>query len=435
MEGVWEMQGYGWIFDIDASQVATYDTTKISCLPSATYPKTMVSDGFSVSEDLLTLRIGLSTYTLNRLDKLPDLCTVTLSRKQKKDPIFNFEVLWNTFQEQYAYFDLREAQWDALYEKYRPQVTAKTDQVDLYKICYTMLNELGDGHVDIEAPDKIMDKAFPSNSDDDTIDFKGLAQDIATQYVKDLKAHNYTKSVWGKINDNVGFLQVNEMVAQAHYGITPDMDKKDAQKLYVQRSSQSENHMQDEVDGMSTTMKQVLKDIDGTKYLIIDVRFNGGGFDAVSYEILKHLITQDKVVFKKHARLGETTTAPYTYTLTPAEAHYDGQVYFLQSAFSGSATETMLLASLQLPNTHRLGTPSEGILSDALAKVLPNEWDFTLSNEAYLTPDGINYEDKGIPVTVPFEYHRDEASFYTQLKNELSTGDKAIEWVLAKAKQ
>lgn len=431
IEGVWQMRGYGWIFTIDDTQVNTYDTTSISCLPSNEYPREMMSEDYSIDGSVLTLHIGISTYTLDRLEQLPDICS-SLSRKQKKDPVLNFEVLWNTFNEQYAYFELRDADWEALYKKYRTQVTSKTKDLELYTLFTEMLDELNDGHVDIEASDKIMDAAQSDEEED--ADFKGLATAITAHYVKDIKHHNFTRSQWGTINDRVGFLQVNAMSAQADYGITTETTREEAQKIYIKGVTKSSNPMQDEVEGMNKTMHRVLKDIEGTDHLIIDVRFNGGGYDAVSFEILRFLINEKHVVFKKYARLGDKTTEPYLYELTPATSHFKGKVYFLQSAFSGSATETMLLASLQLPNTVRVGDRSEGILSDALQKVLPNGWEFTLSNEAYVTPDGVNYENIGIPSDHLMEYSRDEHLLFKELTEDLKTGDKAIEWVLSQVK-
>ncbi len=430
LQGVWEMRGYGWIFSIDSDEVTTYDMTHISCTPSASYASTMILGNYKVEDMVLTVKLGLSTYVMDKLNTLPDICANKLSRKQKKDPVHNFEILWHTFNEQYAYFDLRGTDWDASYKKYRSQVTEKTSEIELYRILYTMLEEIGDGHVDIEAPDKIMEKVLGEEEEDD-VSFKNLWMEIAHQYVDDLQTHNYTKSVWGKINDKIGYLQVNDMVAQAHYGITPDMPKNEAQKLYIRSVENTDNHMRDETEGMRKTMQNVLKDLEGVDNIIVDVRFNGGGFDTVSYEIIRAFTEVPFIGFKKYARLGEGITAPYFYEVTPAEKVFTGKVYILQSPFSGSATETMLLASMQMPNVTRIGSASEGILSDALEKVLPNGWTFTLSNEAYVTPEGVNYEDIGIPVDQELNYPKDASLFKRTLGASLKKdGDSAIELVL-----
>ena len=437
IEGVWQMRGYGWIFDIDQENVTTYDISSISCLPNASYPSSMLGE-YTIKDKVMTTRIGLSTYVLDRLETLPDLCGVTLSRKQKKDPLYNFEILWHTFNEQYAYFDVRSTDWEQSYKKYKPQINNNTTDAELYSIVYAMLDEIGDGHVDLEAPDKIIDKAYElTDMEDDDVSFKELWMSIAHYYVDDLKTHNYTKSVWGKINDQVGYLQVNDMAAQAYYGITPDMTKREAQKLYERAMYKSDNHMQDETDGMHRTMQKVLKDLEGVKHIILDVRFNGGGFDTVSFEIIRALTTEAFIGFKKYARQGTATTEPYLYEVTPAENAFTGTVHILQSSFSASATETMLLASMQMPNVLRVGSASEGILSDALEKVLPNGWSFYMSNEAYETPDGVNYENKGIPVDIELNYPTNDREFLNLLQLGLTNemGDKGIEFILDKLKK
>jgi len=429
LEGIWKMRGYGWTFSINKETVQIYDTTTISCLPSETYPIEMLVGDYEIKNNVLITQIGVSTYTLDRLNVLPDLCLGTLSRKQKKDPVFNFEVLWNTFKDQYAYFEVRDVNWDTLYAKYKSQITSKTSQLELYKICDTMLAELKDGHVGIEASDKIMKKASKGEVEDD-VKFSKIGRAIASHYVDDLKNHNLTRSLWGKINDRVGFYQVNAMGTQAYFGVPRNATVEEAQKIYIEGMQNSADLMADEISGINKTMHQVLKDVEGVDHLIIDVRFNGGGFDAVSFEILRFLINKKKTVFKKYARLGDKTTDPYLYEIEPEGTYFDGKVYFLQSHFSASATETMLLASLQLPNTKRIGSNTEGIFSDALEKVLPNGWGFSLSNEAYLSPDDINYESLGIPTDYTIEYNKDARKFYNQLEKDLPAGDKAIEWVL-----
>lgn len=432
LQGVWEMRGYGWIFSIDSDEVTTYDVTHISCTPSASYASTMILGNYKVEDTVLTVKLGLSTYVMDKRNTLPDMCANKLSRKQKKDPVHNFEVLWHTFNEQYAYFDLRGTDWDASYKKYRSQVTEKTSEIELYRILYAMLEEIGDGHVHIEAPDKIMEKVLGDEDLENDVNFKNLWMEIAHQYIDDLQTHNYTKSVWGKINDKIGYLQVNDMVAQAHYGITPDMPKNEAQKLYISSVENTDNHMRDETEGMRKTMQNVLKDLEGVENIIVDVRFNGGGFDTVSYEIIRAFTEVSFIGFKKYARLGDGTTAPYFYEVTPAEKVFKGNVYILQSPFSGSATETMLLASMQMPNVTRIGSVSEGILSDALEKVLPNGWTFTLSNEAYVTPEGVNYEDIGIPVDKELNYSRDVEVFIGNLEESIRSNkyDEGIEYIL-----
>ncbi len=430
--GVWKMRGYGWIFEVTDTEISIYDQTKVSCLPAKKYPTAIIDDKMA-TDNTLTLKIGISTYTLDRLTRLPEICVSKLTKKQKKDPFYNFDVLWNTFNDHYAYFELRGIDWKKSYDTYRNKITDKTSDAELFAIFYEMLETFDDGHVDIEAPDKIMEKAVKilNETSQPDQDIKKLYTSIFEKYIPKHNTHNFTRTVWGKITDKVGYIQVNSMSTQSYYGLTEKMSEKEATKVYLDAYQSSQNPMQDEVDGINKTMQRIRKDFGDIEHVILDVRFNGGGYDTVSFKILEYFANQPFTAFRKQARDESSSTSSYTYTLKPTDNTFKAKLYILQSYWSASAVETMLLASLQLDHVSRIGSSSEGILSDALEKVLPNGWTFTLSNEAYLTPEGKNYEVKGIPVDVDLGYPKNSKELYKMLAEELkTTGDRAIEHVL-----
>lgn len=431
--GIWQARGYGWVMELNAETLKIYDITKMSCTASQEYPTTMLSKDLTVVDNVLTLSRGVNRYTFDRLSVLPDLCTKRLSKKERKDPIFNFEVLWNSFNDQYAYFEERGVDWQKSYEKYRKQISDKTSDAELLVICDQMLEDLNDGHVDIEASEKLMKKAALIGKWDTRPDpdISGARRAIVTKYLKDFKTHNLSRTIWGKINDRVGYVQINSMGAQGEYGITPDMDSGKANKLYRTAIAKSEDPMIDEINGMNATMKKVLIDLKGTEDLILDLRFNGGGEDMVGLAVLSYFIDSTRTIFSKKERIGKGF-GPQKYTvLKPAGIKYKGKLHILQSHWSASATEILLLASLSLENVRRIGSPSEGIFSDILDKKLPNGWEYGLSNQVYQDNEGISYETKGIPVHIDLDYPRDTYEFVAKLKKEVKTGgDPAIEAVL-----
>jgi C-terminal processing protease CtpA/Prc len=168
-----------------------------------------------------------------------------------------------------------------------------------------------------------------------------------------------------------------------------------------------------------------------TDALILDVRFNGGGKDEVGMEIIRHFNPTKQIVFNKKAKFRDSFTAPNSIVLNNAEDPYTKPVYLLTSQQSASATEIMVLSSLLLEHVTRMGAHTEGVFSDVLDKVLPNEWEFGLSNEVYLDTKGINYEGKGIPVDVSLDYPEDRQTFFRQLVENLE-GDrqKVLELIL-----
>jgi carboxyl-terminal processing protease len=431
--GFWQMEGYGIIAHISEDIVKMYDTTEISCTPSREYPTTMLSSNYSFKGTELTLGVGVTQFVLNKIEQLPAICDQKLSKKKNKDPIFNFEVLWRTFDEHYLYFEERNVDWAASYKKYRARINENTTAAELYAVCYEMVEDLNEGHSSIDADDKTLSKAskiFPEITEEDT-SLKPAFKKVAKTYLKNRKAHNLTKIIWGNISPEIGYVQVNDMSTQADYGITPKMSTKEAIKKYVKALRASEDRITDEVNGIHNAMVQIMDDFKDTDAIILDVRFNDGGYDAVAFEILRFFAAEPFVAFKKYARKENGKTQPYFYEVTPIEGYGTKKLYILQSHFSASAVETMLLASLQMPNVIRIGSPSNGIFSDALEKVLPIGWEFTLSNEAYMTPDGINYEAQGIPPDITFEYPKEAAAFVKYfLDLSDNKGDAAIEYIL-----
>ena len=68
-----------------------------------------------------------------------------------RDPETNFEELWKTFHHRYPFFALRNVDWAMQYATYRPKVTKKTSDDELFDIFSQMLAPLNDGHVELTA--------------------------------------------------------------------------------------------------------------------------------------------------------------------------------------------------------------------------------------------------------------------------------------------
>ena len=130
-------------------------------------------------------------------------------------------------------------------------------------------------------------------------------------------------------------------------------------------------------------MKIIYEDVKNSKSCIIDVRFNGGGFDEVGLEILSYFTSKPIISFSKKARYGNSFTKSQNINLEPNKNQFQGDLYILTSPQTASASETFVLASQNIENATRIGSNTEGILSDVLSKRLPNRWEYGLSNEIY----------------------------------------------------
>lgn len=69
------------------------------------------------------------------------------------DPEYNFEYLWKTFDANYATFTVKHIDWKALYNVYRPRVTANTSEDEQVEIISNMPGHLNDNHVQLISRD------------------------------------------------------------------------------------------------------------------------------------------------------------------------------------------------------------------------------------------------------------------------------------------
>ena len=82
-----------------------------------------------------------------------------------RDPEKNFETFWLTFRNRYPFFALRGVDWTRQYHTYRPKVTKRTTDDELFQIFCRMLAPLNDGHVQLTVPaaGKLNQAGLPEN--------------------------------------------------------------------------------------------------------------------------------------------------------------------------------------------------------------------------------------------------------------------------------
>ncbi len=97
---------------------------------------------------------GVARISFRRLKALPANATATRNHASK-DPEYNFEFFWRTFDEQYALFELKSVAWDQAYHSYHPQINARSSRETLFATMATMatmLRPLKDGHIRLNTP-------------------------------------------------------------------------------------------------------------------------------------------------------------------------------------------------------------------------------------------------------------------------------------------
>ena len=304
---------------------------------------------------------------------------------QVNQPIKNFEVLWKTFDERYANFELKGIDWDSVYTIYRPQITTQTEDKDLFRICCQMLQTLTDGHVSIEAEhlsgewecgppyEFSLEVAFPTDSAQAA--FKAVMD-------KSLEAHGFSAPVYRELSEDTHF----------HYRLSDSFGY-----LRLDEMTEDINFLK-----FPKAMDEAISAFQSKSAIIIDLRFNGGGFDYTSHMMARRLIREETFYMERRKRKGKSTyTSVRTRRIKPTQkGTFSKPIVILTSDYTASAAEIFLLLMKDLEHVTLIGEASEGIFSDTFEFSLPNKWEVSLSHQQYFSQDSINYEGKGIPVDI-----------------------------------
>jgi hypothetical protein len=410
----------------------------MSCLPVKAGNISEYQDHYTLVGDTLTLESGYSKYQYKRIDQIPELCRQPLSKASQDDPVFNFEILAATIKDHYAYFELNDLDWDAVYANARGKVSPTTTAPELYLIMEQLFEELNDNHGGIYPPDEVEALAEASTIDKNEQDEQEelpsygdfqVAAMVTDHHIEEQMTEDSWLVSWGSMKDSIGYIQVKAMWLFADLDLSKDsIAENGLVDTYNDALSQlsEADQITAEVAGMAKIMDRVMADLMGMSSIIIDVRFNGGGQDQVGLEILKRFNAKRRQIATKQAYTIDGYTKAYPLFLEASPTPFTKPVYLLTSQQSASATDFMALSSDELPHFSRIGSRTCGAISDALPKQLPNGWEFCLSNEVYRNNQGKCYENIGVPVDYELNYPTDRQTFFRGVAADLANDKRQI---------
>jgi carboxyl-terminal processing protease len=300
------------------------------------------------------------------------------------EPEKNFEELWNTFHNRYPFFELRGVDWNKQYETYRPKVTLKTSDDELFNIFCQMLEPLNDGHVSLKTKSNREEKEQYFSPEKKP----RFWQEFTNRQIKQL--FNTT----GKTLVANGFGQPAETEAwMLHYCRS--------QAFGYLRVLELEGIKKQALTAALDKIALDFKDLEG---IVIDIRDCPGGDDSTAITIINRFCDRKRVAFHRKTKIG-----PGEYGLTPlktwhiepqGDAQFTGPIVLLtcDSVFSGG--EAFALAIKQLPYVTIIGDHTNGIFSYELERKLPNGWRYCLSYQIYFSADMVCYEGKGVPADI-----------------------------------
>lgn len=395
IDGVWRTRGYGRILFISPDGFENYDTTTISCIQISQGTRSDFDQVFDRVENngqgqlFLYSTGGITRYVHDKLAALPELCRKGTEAKAK-DPIYNFEVFWHAFKENYAFFELHRVDWDHVYKTYRPKVSAKTTDDELLAILSEIIRSFDDPHVSLIAGDKYVSSHAP----DAMAKFVDKEFGPVPSMERYLKIHEKLRSVmkndflngdcrvaannmivWGRIKPNIGYMNV--FIMGGYAGL---------------QASRTEN-----IAALKETMDRVMEDFREVEAVVVDVRFNTGGYDELSMMIANRFADRKRLAFNHKAVDGSGFTPTQEFYVQPeGRFQFTGPTYLLTSERTLSAAETFTLYMMALPHVTRIGDTTAGAFSST-TKYMPNGWAVDLTNEIVEAANGLVYEGKGIP--------------------------------------
>ena len=428
-DGVYESIGYGRLILIQDGNFQLFDISSKWCDQRINGLLTDFDKDLFITDDTLNFKVGITNYQYLKMSHLPDICSKKYSDSELNDPKFNFEVLEETFSNNYAYFNLRKVNWDSLRFATRKKIDSLTTEIELYRTVKDMLDTFGDDHISFNAPENLQQTSDSLNIGEKInakieikkYDLFQVANLVGNQF---LQYKEYTKNSrfvrWGMINEQNGYLQINSMSAHANLNISDTLSLEEFWREYENETANMtiKEWEQAELQGIRDIMNDALEDLLNAEAVVLDVRFNQGGQDLVALEIIRHFNSQRQVGFTKKAKgVNDSYSPAQKIYLETSNKAYTKPVFLLTSQVTASAAEILVLSSLSLPNFTRLGANTRGIFSDELTKRLPIGWGFGLSNEIYLDRNGTNYESFGVSPDITLVYPDNQQAFLKGIAN------------------
>jgi hypothetical protein len=393
LDGVWRSEGYGDVFVIKSGEWKSFEVTSTTCLPGYTatqsggaavdreatfkgqgFRQFFIRAGDSSGKKIIHLEGAAGDRVMDRIPYLPAPC----EHPTTDTPQNNFEVFARTWAEQYISLDLKHTDWDKIVAANRPKVTSETTPAELFDVLQGMIKPFGDAHTRISAPS--ISKTFRGFKLGEERSPKTVLEVTNRAYLKgELENFCENQVQYGHAGAGIGYLRI----------------------LSFERFSAAGDHASG-LEELNKALDKIFSE-NGLKALVIDVRINSGGSDALGLAIASRLTAREYLAYSKVARADPVDhnkwTPPVPSMVTPStRPRFFGPIVELTGASTVSAGETFTQSMMgRTPHITRIGENTQGVFSDVLTRLLPNGWTFGLPNEVFLTPQSSAFDGPGVP--------------------------------------
>lgn len=278
------------------------------------------------------------------------------------NPHQNFEYLWNECNEKYAYFDLKEVDWNQVKSMYFNKIYQGMSEDSLFNVLGGMLKELKDDHANLISNFNTSFYGVEYQAQDN-FDWRIIVDHYISQdyYLTSPFAHNFIA------NNEIGYIRLATFA----------------------------NPIKAE------SLDFILDRYKDTKGLIIDLRENGGGAISNVFQILSRFVETETLVYYSRIKAGEEhnnfTAASSAYVQPYNGIRYTKDVIVLTDRGTYSSGSLLALSTKALPNVSLVGNTTGGGLGIPNGGQLPNGWTYRFSITQTLSLDKKPDYENGVP--------------------------------------
>jgi len=320
--GAWKLSTGGNYLELTPLTATLYTDSGHSCFKDLTFPAHMklveMLEGATTQaiDGRLHLNVdgSLDTRFFDKIDALPaDCTTVDPMTATPKDVA---EAVWTAMDTHYAFFNLHGVNWEER-KALIPAADVQMSDDALNQLLLDMTAGLDDGHVHFGTPERGYDSPsedptwFPSNG---SFTREALTEIARGNVAVPLTPVDGTAMAYGLREDGIGYILIAGMSVDVPFGGR-------------------------ELSTAASAFSTVLGELAAAQALIIDIRYNPGGSDSVSFGIAGHFVDHETPVFTKTTKDGNSQTDPFTAILAPVDDTAESRPTIIMTSYPRHADD------------------------------------------------------------------------------------------------
>ena len=277
----------------------------------------------------------------------------------------NFETFWNDFDKYYAQFQIRNIDWDSIYQEYEPRINTTTSEQQLFQYLSEIVTFINDVHVNLFTP-------FGNTSCQTCLlDYAGSDLINPQKYIQfgNPQEHSGFMEFRNMLNNNIGYLNLKTF-----------------------RNGEEGDEF--------LTIDEVLKSFKDKKGIIVDLRGNGGGSSANAEIVASRFADQKRLYQTYYEKIGagedDFSDWQDVFIEPDGEFQFLKPVVVLTSRRTFSSAESFVMAMQVFSHVTIIGDNTGGGIGNPIFRELANGWSYRLSTKVAALPDRTIVEGVGI---------------------------------------